>query len=320
MSHNIAIIGAGMAGVACGRALTQSGARVQLFEKARGMGGRLSTRRDGPLAFDHGAQYASARGGPFKALLAGLAAQGQAARWPAAEQDDTPRYVGMPGMADLVRGQADGLAIETGCHIQAVHLQDRHWWLSDADGGRHGPFDTVLSTAPAPQTAALFDGLTPVAARARAARLAPCLAVMAAFDTRLPLPDIVHPADDPVLAWAARNSAKPGRTAEPDQWVLHAGPDWSEALLDEPSAHSVAPLLDALARQADRPLPAPIHAVPHRWRYARVVEPVGAPCLFDPAQRLGAAGDWCLGPRVEQAFMSGQALAMMVMTALKRAS
>ncbi|MGF2507850.1 NAD(P)/FAD-dependent oxidoreductase, partial [Ralstonia pseudosolanacearum] len=42
----------------------------------------------------------------------------------------------------------------------------------------------------------------------------------------------------------------------------------------------------------------------------------GTPCLWDAASRLGACGDWCEGPRVEAAFLSGVALAAKIAEAL----
>jgi predicted NAD/FAD-dependent oxidoreductase len=61
---DFAIIGAGMAGLACADALKEAGHNVALFDKGRGPGGRMSTRRMetplGEVAFDHGAQYFTA--------------------------------------------------------------------------------------------------------------------------------------------------------------------------------------------------------------------------------------------------------------------
>jgi predicted NAD/FAD-dependent oxidoreductase len=51
----------------------------------------------------------------------------------------------------------------------------------------------------------------------------------------------------------------------------------------------------------------------HRWRHARVLEPLGPECLWDAALALGACGDWCLDGRVEAALLSGKALARQFM-------
>ncbi|MFW5681305.1 MAG: FAD-dependent oxidoreductase, partial [Pseudomonadota bacterium] len=59
-------------------------------------------------------------------------------------------------------------------------------------------------------------------------------------------------------------------------------------------------------------LPEPTYATAHRWRYALAAEPVGEPCLYDRSG-LVACGDWCLGGRIEAAFLSGLAAAGRVM-------
>ena len=42
---DIVVIGAGMAGIACARALRAAGLPVRLIDKRRGIGGRMATRR-----------------------------------------------------------------------------------------------------------------------------------------------------------------------------------------------------------------------------------------------------------------------------------
>ena len=51
----------------------------------------------------------------------------------------------------------------------------------------------------------------------------------------------------------------------------------------------------------------PVHGGVHRWRYALVEKPLGESYIWDATLRLGACGDWCLGPRIEAAFNSGEA-------------
>ena len=54
----------------------------------------------------------------------------------------------------------------------------------------------------------------------------------------------------------------------------------------------------------------PGHAVVHRWRYAQTQVPLGQAGLYDAALGVGLCGDWCLGHRVENAFVSGLSLAL----------
>ena len=65
-----------MAGLSAANRLREAGADCTVFEKSRGLGGRMATRRAGSLQFDHGAQYFTARGVRFQSRLS---------RWQAVE-------------------------------------------------------------------------------------------------------------------------------------------------------------------------------------------------------------------------------------------
>ena len=324
----IAIIGAGMAGLACAEALAERNLPTQLFDKGRGPGGRMSTRRvevpspDGgtlTLAFDHGAQYATARHPAFVARMKRWEAEGHAARWPAAGPD---AWVGTPGMNALVKAMAADHPVRWGTRVERIERANDGWRLVGAqtDGDLDEPgFDAVVIAVPAEQVAPLARPHAPaLAERAEASRSRPCWTVMAAFDTPLPGPDILRPGAGLVeggpLGWAARDSAKPGRSAEAECWVLQATPAWSAAQLEAEPEAIVPALLTALAESARAPLPHPLTASAHRWRYARADAAAAPPerCVWLPDLALGACGDWLSGPRVESAWLSGRELGVWV--------
>ncbi len=172
-----------------------------------------------------------------------------------------------------------------------------------------GPFDRVAVALPAPQAAGL---LHPHAFAAEAARagMAPCWALMLAFDGATAAPDLLRPDTGP-LRWIARDSSRPGRAPVPECWIGHATPEWSREHLEQPTDTVLALLRAAFAAETGITAAASYSAV-HRWRYALAETPLGTPALWDAAAGLGVCGDWCLGARVEAAFMSGRALAAMV--------
>jgi predicted NAD/FAD-dependent oxidoreductase len=51
---HLAVIGSGIAGLSCATMLQQAGLEVSLFDKGRGRGGRMSTRRGGAWRPDIG--------------------------------------------------------------------------------------------------------------------------------------------------------------------------------------------------------------------------------------------------------------------------
>jgi predicted NAD/FAD-dependent oxidoreductase len=91
---------------------------------------------------------------------------------------------------------------------------------------------------------------------------------------------------------------------------VHASSAFSEAHLEASDAEVLAQLVPALERHAGRVL----HAEAHRWRFARVVRPLGEAACLDRARGVGIAGDGLLGPRIEAAWQSGRALAALTMS------
>lgn len=316
-SPTVAIIGAGLAGLACAKSLAAHAVGVRLFDKGRSPGGRLATRRvevEGrSLSFDHGAQYLTARGPLFASTLDAVGAK----TW-----TEAGWRVGVPRMSSIPRALADGLDVALSRHVTEIAGTAGAWRVRHLDAatvrpGRplpaeppqeDGPFSAVVVAVPAPQAVPLLSGPSPRLSEVIASvRIAPCWTLMAAFPSRLGVPDFLRPGEGPI-GWAARDSSKPGRDAAAECWVVQASPAWSREQLERSPAEVAPLLLDAFAAVAGA-TPKPLYAAAHRWRYSLVEVPLGAPCLWDPALSLGACGDWCIGGRAEAAADSGAAMA-----------
>ena len=308
-----AIVGAGLAGLACAQALVRAGVQVALFDKGRGAGGRMSSRRMttplGEASFDHGAQYMTARDPAFREALSAWKDAGAVAPWPAAGED---AWVGLPAMNAPVKLMSRDLPVRWGVRVETLR-KEAGGWRVQGEALDEGGFDAVLTALPAEQTAALLAGVAPAMAEAAASTPSdPCWAAMASFAQRLPFqPDVLR-TEGPV-SWAARNSAKPGR-AGPESWVVQASPQWSRDHLEQSPDPTAADLLAAFFRAAGLDASPPILLAGHRWRYARSGAAKLA-SLWDAGRGLGACGDWLRGPRVENAWLSGRDLAAAVTVA-----
>lgn len=300
---DIAIIGAGMAGLSCATALQAAGRRVTLFDKGRRPSGRLASRvvsADGhTFAFDYGALYMTARDDGFVAQLRAWEAAGVAARWPAAGED---AWVGTPGMDAPLAAMAQPLDVRWSTHVHAVRREGARWQVQLAEETA-GPFDAVVLALPAEQVVPMADGVDEaLAGLARDHGSAPCWTGMLGFAGAIDAPDLLDGGG--IIDRAARNPAKPGR-ADGEAWTIHAAADWSARHVEAERDWVVAQLTAAL-RERVPGMAAPVFGAAHRWRYARS-DAGGYGCYWRDG--LGACGDWLIAPRVEAAWRSGRWLA-----------
>jgi hypothetical protein len=317
----IAVIGAGIAGLAAARTLADQNHCVVLFEKSRGRGGRAATRRvdavRGELPIDHGAPHFMAADARFRRRVESWQRRDVVARWAGRfgvaaagrirAAEPAARFVGVPGMSALGRMLAEGLNLRLATRVAPPERLGRTWHLTDEHDHELGVFDRVVVAAPAPQAVTLLAGASGLAAQAAQVDYAACWTLMVAFDNPVPLSWDGLVIEDSPIARVVRDGAKPGRSGE--VWVLHASPGWSQEHLDEEPATVGEALLSGFAEFVDGPLPAPRWQQAHRWRYALPENPLGDGCLWDGGLGIGACGDWCGRGGVEGAWLSGEALA-----------
>lgn len=308
-----------MAGLACAATVARHGFAVEVFDKGRRPGGRITTRRTPFGQFDHGAQYFTANDPQFRAWTEQGLAAGTLGRWDGALAAVTGGrvqptrgggecWVGVPGMSAVAAYLAAGLAIRPEVRIAELVRDGETWQLYGHDGALLGTASIVIIAVPAPQAVDLLRASPRLAGRAAEAVMLPCWAAMLGYAMPLPLPFDGAFINDGPLSWICRNSSKPGRAGD-EALVVHASPEWSRDHLEDDALAVCEALQGAFAAATGIARPAPVFMAAHRWRYARVAKALETPCLFDDALRIGACGDWCLGANIEAAFRSGQAMA-----------
>ena len=328
MSRRIGIIGAGLSGLTCASLLKGMDFQVSVYEKSRGPSGRMSTRRTHEgNSFDHGAQYFTARDPLFQTQVHDWIREGCAARWDARivnleegqvleDRSDRERFVGTPGMNAIGKHIAARLHVEYETRVDALTASASGWQLFNDSQSLLGEFEAVVVSAPSLQTAQLVEAEPTLSSRSRTATMQGCWSMMVAFEQSLQQTFGGAFIQNSPLSWISNNSSKPDRTLKPECWVLHASPEWTEQHIDDSTDSVENDLLDAF-RMAVNIDCLPRYSVhTHRWRYAIPTDPLTERCLFSGERGLGVCGDWCGGPRVEGAFLSGHALANAIATEL----
>jgi hypothetical protein len=325
MAQRAAVIGAGLAGVACARRLADAGWDVELIDESSSAGGRLSTlfasTPAGEIAFDHGAQHLTVRTDEFSAKMKSWVAAGAAETWNArivsVDERGASRpvnaiaWVGRPGMSAIVEAELGGLPVRGGGRVEAIRGERDLWRVVFPGGAERGFYHAVVVAAPAEHAAELLEEVAPYqATAARRVRVAPCWAGMAVFDRPIESPfDGARLAKGP-LAWIARESSKPGRGGV-ESWVAHAAQGWSFEFAKLKPEEAAPRIVEAFRRRLKAP--EPIWAGAHFWRSAFVERAVGSPFGWDAASKIGSCGDWYLGPRAELAWQSGDGLARAIL-------
>lgn len=326
----IAIVGAGLAGMCLAHALASQHS-VKVFEKSRGVGGRMATRCYGDSQFDHGAQYFSARSSEFKAFLQPFILGGLVQTWERSQVNfdsevcysdlgQELQYVGAPSMTALCKALASSFDVQLNSQVQNLERRKDGWYLQfvateDADKSGEpsqwsGPFDQVLSTLPANQSQTLMADHSALSERLSQVKMLPCFSLMLSSEDIWPyLWQCANFKHEPI-AWVALNNSKPGRS-ETFALVVQADNHWSEQHLEDEQEKVSAELLVQLKRLLPELSQLQVLGL-HRWRYANTAHALGEHCLYDQGLGLGACGDWCIGGRVESAFLSARALAEQV--------
>ncbi|MEM6690735.1 MAG: NAD(P)-binding protein [Planctomycetota bacterium] len=363
----VAIVGAGMGGLIAARSLIDHGIDVEVFDKSRGVGGRLASRRfelnnnrvqthptssetrtldggasserlaepAGTLALDHGAQYFTARDSRFCRFVDMWINEGLIEPWTGRvveatrdgriveDKSHTPRYIATPTMNHLAKHLARDVKVHRSHHVAGLEPTSDDRWRIRLEGDARknqsvfdqaSPFDHVLFNSPPKQTAALLPRHASLHQQINSIQMRSTWAVMLASRETMPVDFDAAFINEGPISWIARHGSRPGRHRHAgDAWVIHASHDWSDANTGLSREEAKIPLLDAFVAITQMEPIDLIFADTHFWRYANPADVLPTDHLWDPALGIAVCGDWCGGPRVEGAFLSGMAAAGAIM-------
>lgn len=328
MKLSIAIVGAGLSGLTLAQVLGEH-AEVTVFEKARGVGGRMSTRYADEFYFDHGAQYFTVRNKHFKKFLMPYFSSGAVQEWrgkvatleKGKRMTDRiwfePHYVATPGMSSLCKKLAENIKVNFHCEVAPLGEKSKLGWeLFDKDGSSLGYYDWVISTAPPVQTLNLFNKFLPQDSILNQSKFLACYALMFGFHKKWSHSWMAAKILNSPLEWIAVNSTKPGRNHHHTTLVVHSSNEWAEMHIDDDLEKTEYFLRDELQQILKFDISEPEYFSLHRWRYALLDklpgDKINNELYYDNSLRLAAVGDWCSGSRIENTWLKVQELALKI--------
>ncbi|MGG6267967.1 NAD(P)/FAD-dependent oxidoreductase [Leptolyngbya sp. AN03gr2] len=319
---DIAIVGAGMAGLTCAQMLQQAGYKVVVMDKSRGLGGRMATRRLQGTYADHGVCYLKPKSPEFQSLLNQLVDRKVLRVWtetihelnegkiqPPSKQ--APCYAASNGITAIAKFMSIGLTLRLNHRVERIEEQDG--WQLYCEAGEVISANAVIVAIPAPQAAMLcgsfIEKLTSI-------EYSPCISAIAVYPIerqadveRLNWKAIVS-LNDPALGWIAIDSTKQLNPVQP-AIVIQSNANFATQHLEDSDLQQVGEYLLTRAAEVTEPwFTSPEVLQVHRWRYAFPMNPISEKYLVaNTANPLICTGDWCGGNRVEQAFQAGIATA-----------
>ena len=318
IKKRVAIIGAGMAGLTCAHELAKSGFDVHVFEKSKGVGGRMSHRYYEEWEADHGAQYFTVKDLLFAAQLTEWMNAGVVAEWDGkivefdsgsirALRSTMQRYVGVPAMTAPAKYIARSLSIHTQHSVVGLKQINNLWRINTKEQGTFElAFEYLLCAIPSVQARTLVGSYSEqLNAVCKNVVMLPCWTLMGYFKSPLPLDFDGAFVRGSLYSWIARDNAKPGRTTY-ESWVAQASNAWSQEHIDL-TYFEIEPILlkafkDLTGFDCDL-------YQSHLWRYAKLESPSELNYVFDEDIRVGLCGDWLKHSTVEGAWLSGYQMA-----------
>jgi renalase len=331
---SVAIIGAGMSGLAAAHVLRDAGFTVTLFEKSRGVGGRTATRKRAGFIYDHGAQYIRIGGPDSIALITErfrapdlldiskpiwiFDGQGHIQEGDAT-QNAEPKWNYRSGITMLARLMALELRIHFETRIARLQKTSAGWQLFDSTNQDMGRFDLVLVTIPASQALELIqasllqsDLRLQISSQLGQARYNPLLSVMLGYHSQLqtrPYYAIVNTDKAHAISWLAWEHEKAAERVPPGGGLLIAqmAPTYSQEHWEDAQEDLVRDVTEQTARLIAEPLaPADFNDI-QRWRYALPAQKADVQALntLTIPHALAFCGDAFVGGRVHLALENG---------------
>ena len=320
MSSKLAIIGAGLSGIslAC---LIKKKINVEIFEKSRGVGGRMSTRKASPFIFDHGAQYFKINSKDFMHFISDLLDKNIIKPWSFRQaffngnsleklkivSNKDKYFVGVPNMDSIVKYLSRNLNINLNTKINKIIKKDDNWFLYDENNKAYGEYNWVILTLPAEQSNAFISNKISFHNSINNIKMKGCFSLMVGMKKPLNLGFEAAYIKNNDISWIALNNSKPFRNSD-CSLIINSSFKYAETNVETSKMDILNHMLNLTEKITENNLSKPILTTLHQWKYVEAENNPQQDYFIDPNQKIAVCGDWFINSRVEDAFTSANKL------------
>ena len=311
------ILGSGIAGSTIANLLSKK-YTVEVFDKARGPGGRASTKRFKlDLGFDHGAQYISPKTKKFKKFISYLTQKRILKTWNGSHLDfilniknDDIKYIGKIANNDICKYQLKNIKQNYFSNITKIEYK-KDYWLVSLNNDKKYKFKRLILTCPFPQLKKIARKYLSKKLLGLNVKMEPNITVMLALKNLRNLPISSAKFKDNILAWASNENSKKRFTSKINLWTLQSSSIWANKVINKYKKRKVYYTNNIINRffsltglKASKIEYKDIHG----WKYSYNKKPTNLKSYWDKKYQLGVCCDWFLGPKAEHAWLSANNL------------
>jgi len=308
------VIGSGIAGSTIANLLAKKYS-VEIFDKARGPGGRASNRRyKDNLSFDHGLQYISPKSNNFKKFILDLKKKNIVKEWPGQhldfnfeKTDNLVKYIGTKGNNDICKSLIKNIKTNYLSEVVSINFSSNFWTITLKNKEKVF-FKKVILTCPFPQLKKLSSKYLNKKILNLNLKMMPNITLMAAYKNYQKIPISSIKFDDDIIAWASNENTKKRFTSNLTLWTIQTNIKYSKKVINlykynkKKYQLEIQKKFENLTGFKNNKI---VDTSIHGWKYAYSNQPTASiKSSWDKKFNLGICADWFSGPKAEDAWLS----------------
>ena len=312
------IIGSGISGATIANLLSKNNS-VDLFDKARGPGGRSSYKRlDKIRGFDHGTQYISPKSIHFKKFIKELIKKKILKNWSGKhlflnskknEKKNHVKIIGRKGNNDISKYLLRNISCYFENELKKINYKKKKWILTFSDGKKR-IYDKLILTCPFAQLSKLSNKFIKNSFIKNKVKMDANITVMIVIKkTKTNISSYLF--DDKILGWAAKENSKKRFKNSQDLWTLQSTYAWANKKINknrENKELNSKILINQFFKLTGIKKTRVLISLNHGWKYSSNSKPLNLKSYWNSSLNLGVCADWFVGPRLEAGWISANDL------------
>ena len=312
------VIGSGISGSTIANLLKKKYS-VDLYDKARGPGGRSSFKRlKDKIGFDHGTQYISPKSEKFKRFVNQLIKKKVLKKWGGRhlflntqkkEDKKHIKIIGAKGNNDISKYLLKNIKCHFNKELKKIEKKNKKWVLSFSDGDKK-QYSNLILTCPFPQLKKLSKKIIQHSFLEQRIKMDANITVMISLNKKINTVSSYF-FDDPILGWAANENTKNRFKTNKNLWTLQSTYKWANKHINNNRINKnknsqilIKKFFNLLKIKDIKPK----DIINHGWKYSSNSKPPKINSYWNSSLKIGACGDWFVGPRLESGWISAMDL------------